>query len=518
MFYTKYRPQKFSEISKPNDVATALANQVKSEKVGHAYLFVGPRGTGKTTTARILAKALNCGEVDKNGDPCDICDVCEAVKIGNFLDLIEIDAASNRGIDDIRELRDKIKLAPSSGKQKVYIVDEVHMLTTEAFNALLKTLEEPPAHATFVLCTTEDTKVPDTIKSRCQVFKFRRATVAQIVKKLEEICVAEKIKSKIKEGDLEKIAKAAFGGFRDAETLLQQVVEGELDVDSFVGVSSKQEFIDFVKSLSEKNTNEAIRHVNKLYEDGIELHTWSLELLKYLRDLLFISTDAYEGLIDVPKNIFVSMEEQASKLTPTEIVSMLDEFSSAANSIKGAAISQLPLELAIVKLCEGPTIKSNPTEKSPSDSNSPASERGKKTPPAPKTRKNAKSNLNTKFNDIQDAWTDILKGVIQHNHGVQALLKATRPVELSGNSLILEVFYKFHKERLESPKNKRVVELVMFDMFGEDIGLTCTLSDSKPAPKTKHESGELTDLNIGVSSDISAGDSILDVFDGALPI
>jgi DNA polymerase-3 subunit gamma/tau len=518
MFYTKYRPQTFSEISKPNDVATALANQVKSKKVGHAYLFVGPRGTGKTTTARILAKALNCEKISKTGDPCDSCDICEAVKIGNYLDLIEIDAASNRGIDDIRDLRDKIKLAPSLGKQKIYIIDEVHMLTAEAFNALLKTLEEPPAHATFVLCTTEDHKVPDTIKSRCQVFKFKRATVAQIVEKLEGICESEKIKTKVKKEDLEKIAKASFGGFRDAETLLQQIVEGELDVDSFVGVSSKQEFIDFVTSLSEKNSKEALRHVNKLYEDGVELHTWSLELLKYLRDLLFIATDAHEGLVDVPKNIFVSMEAQASKLDPGEVVAMLVEFSTAANAIKGSPISQLPLEIGIVKLCEGPVTRVNPIEEEPKDSGSPGLPAGggdKKAPPSKKPRKKSSSDLNTKFNDIQDAWSDILKGVIQHNHGVQALLKATRPTHISGNALVLEVFYKFHKERLESPKNRRIVELVLADMFGEDIVLTCILSDDKPAPKTKHESGELTDLNVGIPA---AGESLLDVFDGALPL
>ena len=252
MFYTKYRPQIFSQISKPNDVAEALANQIKSGKTGHAYLFVGPRGTGKTTAARILAKALNCENISKSGDPCDECKVCSSIKLGSFMDLIEIDAASNRGIDDIRELKDKIKLAPSSGGKKIYIVDEVHMLTTEAFNALLKTLEEPPAHAVFVLCTTEDHKIPETIKSRCQIFKFKRATTNQIVEKLKHICKKENVK--MKDEDLLKIANASAGGFRDAENLLQQIIEGELDVDSFVGVSSKQIYIDFVKSINLKTS------------------------------------------------------------------------------------------------------------------------------------------------------------------------------------------------------------------------------------------------------------------------
>jgi len=160
MFYRTYRPQKFSEISKPNEIAETLQTQLRAGKTAQAYLFTGSRGTGKTTTARILAKALNCKKLDKNGDPCDACESCLAIKEGNYLDLIEIDAASNRGIDDIRDLKDKVKLAPALGKRKIYIIDEVHMLTNEAFNALLKTLEEPPKHATFILCTTELHKVP----------------------------------------------------------------------------------------------------------------------------------------------------------------------------------------------------------------------------------------------------------------------------------------------------------------------------------------------------------------------
>jgi DNA polymerase-3 subunit gamma/tau len=307
MFYTKYRPQKFSEISKPNEVAESLMTQVKNGKVSHAYLFVGSRGTGKTTTARILAKALNCKKPLVNGDPCDRCDNCAAIKSGNFMDLIEIDAASNRGIDDIRDLKDKIRLSPSIGKRKVYIIDEVHMLTNEAFNALLKTLEEPPAHVNFILCTTEAHKVPDTIKSRCQVFKFKRATVSQLVEKLTKIVKNED--ADISKEVLKKIAQSSLGGFRDAETLLQQVIEGNLNVDSLSNLGSKQNYIDFVDYLIVKDAGSAFRTINKIFDEGIDLYVWTGELLKYLRDLLFISVSADEGMVDTTDELYEPYEE-----------------------------------------------------------------------------------------------------------------------------------------------------------------------------------------------------------------
>ncbi len=522
MYYTKYRPQKFSETIKPDPISDALSTQVKNNKAGHAYLFVGPRGIGKTTTARILAKALNCEKIAKNGDPCDTCDSCTAIKVGNYLDLIEIDAASNRGIDDIRDLRDKINLAPTSGTQKVYIIDEVHMLTTEAFNALLKTLEEPPAHATFILCTTEDHKVPDTIKSRCQVFKFKRATTDQLVSKLEEITSAERVKSKFKKEELETIAKASHGGFRDAETLLQQVVEGELDIDSFVGTSSKQDYVDFVQSLMEQDQVAALRKINGLFDDGVDLHTWTMELLKYLRDLLFIVADAHEGLLDVTEDLFSTMEEQAGRLSPSEIAKMIDLFMRAQNDIKSSVIQQLPLELAVVKSCTGnnsgvvvtPQGGGGDTRNSggPSTPKTPEVESRSKSNP----KKSSKSKLNTPVATMMEAWQDVLKGAKVHNHGVSALLRSAKPISIEGSSVVLEVFYKFHKERLESTKNRQIVETVLSDVFGETIAIICELSEERPAKIEKKEN--LTDFNVEVTQDVTIGDALVDVFDGALPI
>ncbi len=546
MFYTKYRPQKFSEISTPNATGSALAKQVKDQTTVHAYLFVGSRGTGKTTTARILAKALNCEKLESDGDPCTECKNCVSIARGTFYDLIEIDAASNRGIDNIRDLKDKIKLAPSTGKAKVYIIDEVHMLTTEAFNALLKTLEEPPSHAVFILCTTEVHKVPETIKSRCQVYKFKKATVEQLVTRLKFICEQEGIKN-VTDVNLEKIAKAAGGGFRDAENMLQQVVEGGLDPDSFAGLSSRTLYIDFVQDLLAKNALLAIKRVNKVLEDGLDLNVWTLELLEYLRDLLFISVDAYDGLVEGTKDELAHMEKQAKSTNQVVFARMIEAFSEAGNKINDSQIPQLPLELAIVRLCNGSA--SGASDGNPTLPGVPSAEDSIGFEPdvdednddgfasqveEADVQKRGTSNdvkvaaARTEIDEnllarVQNSWQEVIKASEKHNNSIRALLKSCTPAKVDGHALVLEVMYKFHKDRLETPKNLKIIEISFEEVFGFVPILKCRVnSENRPAPRSvedydTREVGVLTDKNVAPADTASAG-NILDFFDGALPL
>ncbi|OGC57002.1 DNA polymerase III, subunit gamma and tau [candidate division WWE3 bacterium RIFCSPLOWO2_01_FULL_41_9] len=542
MFYTKYRPQKFNEISKPNETAEALMNQVATGKVSHAYLFHGPRGTGKTTTARILAKAVNCLKLSETGDPCGKCEVCSAVQNGSFVDMIEIDAASNRGIDDIRELRERVKLAPSSGKKKIYIIDEVHMLTNEAFNALLKTLEEPPSHTIFILATTEFHKVPETVKSRCQVFKFKRATVAQIVERLEKIARNEK--AKIGKDELKKIAEASLGGFRDADTLLQQVLEGNLNAGSLLNVGSVGNYADFIDFIRKSDISSALTQVNQANDEGVDLYVWTGELIKYLRDLLFITAGAGEGLLDVSKDVMDKLNKQSESLNPAQIIKYIDSFSKAQNAVKSSFITQLPVELAIIESSADfrpdfapPAVvvvtKTEITEEHEPATKEPKKEdQNKKEEPEEETKirvkiKKEKENAKEEDEDkdaepvvalekVQKKWPKILDHLLDHNSSVQALLKLGTPVSVVGNTLFIEVFYAFHKERLESPKNRKMVENALKEILNEDIRIKCSVSQAKPAKKSEKEVGELTDYNV-VLPPAKEG-STLDIFDGGLPL
>jgi len=358
VLYRKYRPKTFNEVVGQEHVIQTLTNALKADRVAHAYLFTGTRGTGKTTIARLIAKAVNC-QTQEDFEPCNKCSACNDINQNRCLDLIEIDAASNRGIDEIRELRDGIKFSPSQLKYKVFIIDEVHMLTREAFNALLKTLEEPPAHAIFVLATTEIHKVPQTIISRCQRFDFRKLSLEKIAGRLAHLAKLEKVA--IDKPALKLIALNADGSIRDGESLLGQIMAMEdknitlEEVQAILGVIDIKAVQDLVGYLSEKQNSQAISHINQIANQGYDLTQFTKSLVSYLRKMMILKTDPnLADLIaaELTKEQIDVIIQQGEKFEQADLIKTIHLFVQAENEIKFSNFPQLPLELVTIECCQ----------------------------------------------------------------------------------------------------------------------------------------------------------------------
>jgi DNA polymerase-3 subunit gamma/tau len=349
--YRRWRSRTFDQIIGQDHVTHTLLNALRAGRVGHAYLFAGPRGTGKTTTARVLAKAVNCLD-PQNGEPCNRCNICRSLNEGRSLDLIEIDAASNRGIDEIRALREKIAFAPSECRYKVYVIDEVHMLTNEAFNALLKTLEEPPPHAIFVMATTEPQRIPLTVLSRCQRFDFHRVPLSGIKQKLELICQQESIR--IQPAALEAIARHATGSLRDAESLLDQLVSFGMeeitldDVRRVLGSAPEEVIAGIIQALVAGDVGAGLKWINEALDGGVEARQLTREVLDYLRGLLLVKSGS-AALLDVTPESLKDMMQQADRIALGRLLHTARLFNGAANLLKTGVHGQLPLELAFVE-------------------------------------------------------------------------------------------------------------------------------------------------------------------------
>ena len=359
VFYRKYRPKTFAQFVGQEKIVKTITNAITNNMVSHAYLFSGPRGTGKTTLARLIAKSVNC-QNRKEGEyePCNKCISCLEINEGRAIDLIEIDAASHRGIDDIRELKEGIRFIPTKSKYKVFIIDEAHQLTKEASNALLKILEEPPSHAIFILATTEVHKMIPTIISRCQRFNFKKLTIEEIVGKLKDISQLEKIK--IEEPALKLIAQASDGSLRDGESILDQISifygrEEEITTEKvreLLGDIESEKISQFVELLLERKGKEAVAFLNNVLREGTDLRVFLRSLLNYTRALLILKTTGEKSLISpFTKEEKEKIEYQSKKITMAKLREVIEIFIEAGREIDYSPIPQLPLEIAIAKIC-----------------------------------------------------------------------------------------------------------------------------------------------------------------------
>lgn len=361
--YRKFRPQEFEDVKGQEHIVTTLKNQIKADRIGHAYLFCGTRGTGKTTIAKILARAVNC-EHPIDGSPCNTCKTCRAINEGASMNVIEIDAASNNGVDNIREIREEVAYRPTTGKYKVYIIDEVHMLSTGAFNALLKTLEEPPSYVIFILATTEAHKIPITILSRCQRYDFRRITADTIAARLQELM--DKEGNDVEEKAIRYIAKAADGSMRDALSLLDQCIAFYLGekltyekVLENLGAVDTQVFSSLLRQILQQDTAGTIKTLDDIIIQGRELGQFVTDFIWYLRNLLLISTSEHpEEAVDASAENLERMKEESNMVDAETLMRYIRIFSELSNQIKYASQKRVLVEIALIKLCQ-PVMEMN---------------------------------------------------------------------------------------------------------------------------------------------------------------
>lgn len=355
--YRKFRPQQFHDVVGQGHIIQTLENQIKADRIAHAYLFCGTRGTGKTSTAKIFAKAVNC-LAPENGNPCNACSICNSVNQNQSMNVIEIDAASNNGVDNIREIREEVKYTPAEGKYKVYIIDEVHMLSTGAFNALLKTLEEPPAHVIFILATTEPHKIPATILSRCQRYDFKRITQKQITEQLTRLTELEKVE--IETRALEYIAKVADGSMRDGLSILDQCIAFYLGkkvtfqkVLDLLGAVDTQVFFDMTNAIRKKDATEVMKIIEEITVAGRDLQQFTVDWMTHLRNLLICqSTKNPQDILDMSEEQVALLKKQAKEGNGREIIRIIRILSELEGQLRFAANKRILLEVTVIKFCE----------------------------------------------------------------------------------------------------------------------------------------------------------------------
>lgn len=486
VLYRKYRAQDFDQLIGQGHITKLLKNAVKTNQISQAYLFVGSRGTGKTSAARILAKAVNCLHPKEDGNPCNECEVCVGITTGRLMDLIEIDAASNRGIDQIRELKEKIEYSPTDSKYKVYVIDEVHMLTTEAFNALLKTLEEPPAHVIFILATTDVHKLPPTILSRCQRYDFRLGTNEEIEKLLKDVAVKEDIK--IAKEAIDILVQNAKGSYRDALSLLDVVYSGrgegiknisERDVRDILGLPDFDLVISLLKNLIEGSGKRSLEVIEDLEKKGVNLAQFTTYALEILRNIL---VEKIKGK--------VSKEYAFAKDTDLKTLhKLINLFLDAENKIKYSSNQGLVLEMIIPEMIK---VDSEEIKIVNIDvKNKIQTTEGQKETTEESEEEEEEDNVTDESISVEDVrarWEKFVNEVKPFNGHLYAFLGGARVISFDENTLLLEVPFAFHKDRIEIPRSRDIISTTFHKVYGVNCKIVCNVNkDVKPKRKSEAE-------------------------------
>jgi DNA polymerase III subunit gamma/tau len=530
--YNKWRPQKWEEVVGQQHIIQTLRNAVIGGRVAHAYLFAGPRGTGKTTAARLLAKAVNCLDPDPANRPCNTCAYCVAVNEGRFLDLIEIDAASNTSVEDVRDLRDKINFTPNQGQYKVYIIDEVHMLSTAAFNALLKTLEEPPVHAIFILATTEIHKIPATVLSRCQRHEFRRVPVDDITGQLKRIAESEKLRAEPEA--LTLIARQSAGGMRDAISLLDQMASTGKEItlgltQSVLGTATSQTVIALVGAVLERDPAAGMDAIHTALDSGSDPRLLARQVVDYLRALLLIQM-GNTSQVDLAADIRVQAEKHARAFSAVDVLYMIKTFNAAATDLRGGWQPSLPLELALAEVMEEgqgdrgkreagdagamkPTAKAadRPTAKEvdrpiakavsrpaasvaekpagktfdrlPEKSNSTPEQSPKK--PASAAVKEAEKVVEetgkVTLEQVTNSWKKIRALIKPQSLSLDGLLNSCRLLEVKNGTLMIGFASEVLRSKVDTPEMKEITRKAIAEVCGGELAIKCVVTNAKQA-------------------------------------
>ena len=504
--YRKWRPQTFEDIIGQKHITQTLINAISLNRISHAYIFSGPRGVGKTTTARILAKSLNCVK-GPTPHPCNKCERCIRITDGYSMDVIEIDGASNRGIDDIRDLRNKVKFAPAEGKYKVYIIDEVHMLTTEAFNALLKTLEEPPSHVIFIFATTNPHKIPSTILSRCQWFNFRRISLEDIVAKLKMIVKDEKLK--IDDKTLNIIARSSTGSMRDAESALDQIIAycgkdiTSQSVREVLGIIEEEVFFEFTEAIIKDDTLKGIEIINRTSDLGGDASQFIKNLMEYVHNLS-IAKVCQKEILNL-QGIFTEDRERLLKQSKTikleKLFNIVDYLAEVERKMRYTRHPWILLEMLVIKFTAGENYSLKEVEEEKDEyfldfsAKKDLSISGKKsaeTREEVQTKKKIQDKVRTKKDssiqakevstdlDFNQTWATILNKIKKTKMSVYSFIIVNNLITIENNKLIIgfNKKYTFHKESLEKKNNKILLQELIKEETGRLLTIECIINDN----------------------------------------